>query len=156
MRRRIGWTIAVAACLAAVAVMADDPAVYGQGVRINETLTVADLLVQPERYVDRVVQVEGVITYVCPIPGCWIDLSEKDASRKIRFEPKDGEIVFPREVQGHRAVVEGTFRRLALNEQEAASRARREAELRGEPFDRASVTGPRTIYVIEGTGAVVQ
>ena len=38
----------------------------------------------------------------------------------------------------------------------AADRAQHMAEERGETFDPASVTGPTTIYRIDGTGAVVR
>jgi hypothetical protein len=123
---------AIVATLGIVSAETEDPTVYGKGVELGDTVTVADLLLRPEAYVDQVVRVEGVITGVDPTAGAWIDISPPRETRTLRFEVVDGEIVFPPEAKGRRVVAEGTFRK------------------REPTADRPSVT-----FVIEGTGAVV-
>lgn len=134
-----GVAVVAAIVLAAWSPVArgSDPAVYGKGVGVGETVTVADLLVRPDAYVDQVVRVEGVVTAVCPETGRWIDISTERGTRTVRFEVKHGEIVFPLEVKGRRIVAEGTFRRLEPGAEEAAD-------------PDSAVT-----FKIEGTGAVI-
>lgn len=132
------------------------PAVFGEGVTIGETVSVADLLVTPDLYVDQRVQVEGVVTAVSADGGRWIELSDESGSRTVRFRSKDPELVFPPEIKGRRAVVEGVFLKIRLTEQEAIARARERARKGGEQFDPSTAVAPRTVFLLEGTGAVVR
>ncbi|RMG45841.1 MAG: DUF4920 domain-containing protein [Acidobacteria bacterium] len=153
-RLLLGLVLALAAAVPARS--GDTGKVYGRGVSGPATLTIDKLLADPERWVGKTVRVEGLIVDVCPMRGCWIDLAGKSDFKTVRFKVKDGEIVFPVELKGRRAVVEGVLTRIELTREQAIARARHEAEERGEPFDPASVDGPRTLYIIKGAGAVVR
>ena len=144
--------------LVALPVVAGSPeTTYGKGVTSGETVKVADLLAKPEAYVGKPLRVEGTITEVCPMRGCWIRLSGGGSdARTVQFKVPDGAIVFPATVKGRPAVVEGTLRRVELSRDEAVEHQKHLAEERGEAFDPASVTGPMTLYVIDGGGAVVR
>ena len=89
-----------------------------------------------------------------PKAGCWIDIAK--GKSLIRFKVNDGEIVFTKEMTGDKVVAEGVMTRMKLTKEQAVGYARHMAEEKGEAFDEASVTGPMTIYRIQGTGAIVK
>lgn len=148
-------TIAVGICLCLTAVAGDLPSQYGAGVEDGDTITPARLMADPDRYVDTVVRVEGSVTDVCPMAGCWILVRGEDGP-EVRVKVKDGEIVFPKELKGHGVRVQGTFRKYELTREQALANAAHEAEERGLPFDPATAEVSTTVYQIEGTGAVVR
>lgn len=132
----------------------NDPVVYGKGVVKAEPVSIAALLADPESYVGKTIQVEGQISDVCPMRGCWIQIADPTGP-SIRFKVKDGEIVFPGESKGRQVLAEGVLSKQQLDREQAAAYARHLAEEKGQEFDPASVTGPLTLYQIHGAGAVV-
>ena len=127
---------------------------FGKPLELKETTPLATLLAHPGDYAGKAVQVKGKITGVCQMMGCWMDLAN-DEGQKVQIKVNDGEIVFPKDSAGKTAVAEGTFTRIELSKEQAAARAREEAEEKGVKFDPASVKGPVTIYQIRATGAVI-
>ena len=126
----------------------------GKPLTVKEPMPLATLLAQPNDYVGKTVQVKGKIVEVCQMAGCWLDLTN-DAGQKVRIKVKDGEIEFPKDGAGKMAVAEGKFTKTELTKEQAIARAKEEAEEKGAKFDPASVTGPATVYQIQGTGAVI-
>ncbi len=88
--------------------------------------------------------------------GCWMNLVDPASNARVRIEVKDGEIVFPKDAVGKMAVAEGRFVKIELTREQAIERARHEAEENKKPFDPPSITGPVTIYQIQGSGAVIE
>ncbi len=130
---------------------------YGKGVSAAVAVKLADLLAHPDQFVGKSLKVEGIVTDVCPMKGCWIRLAETaGGARTVQFKVPDGEMVFPATVRGKSAVVEGKLRRAELTREQAIEHQKHLAEEKGEPFDPASVTGPMTLYIIDGVGAVVR
>jgi hypothetical protein len=82
--------------------------------------------------------------------GCWIDLQGENEGDKIRVKVKDGEIVFPVEVKGKTALVEGEIYALtdAMNSEE-------ETEMQ-EGEDCAPPKTGKKVYQIKGFGAVIK
>ena len=154
LRPSISMSLVLAACAAQAGTQ---ETTYGKGISAGDVVKVADLPASPDQYVGKSVRVEGVVTDVCPMRGCWIRLGgAAGAGSTVQFKVPDGEIVFPKTAAGRAAVVEGTLRRVELSKDEAIARQKHLAEEKGEAFDPASVTGPMTIYVMEGSGAVVR
>ena len=122
--------------------------------RPRSPCSLASLLAHPDDYVGKTVQVKGKIVEVCQMMGCWMDLTN-DAGQKIRIKVNDGEIDFPKDGAGKMAVAEGKLTKSELSREQAIARAKEEAEDKGKAFDPASVTGPQTIYQIQGTGAII-
>ena len=106
------------------------------------------------------VRVEGLVNDVCPMKGCWIDIVEADTpadrAKTVRFKVEDDVIVFPAEAKGREVVAEGILRAREMDEEAARAWFHHLAEEKGEEFDPASVTGPMTVYQIEGQGAVLR
>ena len=126
----------------------------GKPLTVKEAMPLATLLAKPADYVGKTVQVKGKIVEVCEMMGCWMDLVN-DSGQRIRIKVNDGEIEFPKDSSGKSAIAEGTLAKLELTKEEAADRARHEAEEKHRKFDPASVKGPMTIYQLQGTGAVI-
>jgi len=154
MRASIPSVVCIA-LLAAAASAAEIPTSYGTGVDDGAVVSPAQLMADPEAFVDRVVRVEGSVADVCPMAGCWI-LIAGEGDVLVRVKVKDGEIVFPKELKGRGAVAQGVFRKYELTREQALATAAHEAEERGLPFDPATAEVSTTMYQIEGTGAVLR
>lgn len=154
---RLGLFCITVSFAAAGSIAAADGAgqVYGSRAAAAEQVATLELLNNPEKYVGKTVRVEGRISAVCPRRGCWIDIVGEGDSRSLRFKVDDDVIVFPLETQGKSVVAEGVFVKRELPHEEAVRYAQHLAEEQGEEFDPASVTGPLTLYQIDGQGAVV-
>lgn len=126
---------------------------YGAGVTLDETLKISSLLADPDRYVGKKVRVEGTVTEVCQMAGCWMEL-EESAQAKIRIKVDDGVIVFPATAPGKKAVAEGVVESIPMTREKYVAYMEHEAEETGKKFDAAAIgDGPFQILQIRGTGA---
>ena len=134
----------------------DDKEKFGEEITLEKKTKVSEILSDPESYLDKTVLVEGEILDVCPMAGCWIELSSDIEDEKIKVKVKDGEIVFPMEAKGSTALVQGKVYKIELTEEEVINYYGHLAEEKNEEFDPATVTGPTTIYQIKGLGAAIE
>lgn len=128
----------------------------GKPLELKQQTPISDLEKKPGDYAGKTVQVRGKVTEVCEKMGCWMNLVDPATNARVRIKVKDGEIVFPKEAIGKMAVAEGRFVKIELTREQAIERAKHEAEENHKPFDPSSITGPVTIYQIQGTGAVIE
>ncbi len=84
-----------------------------------------------------------------------MDIASDKAFEKIQIKVLDGEIVFPMSARGKDALIEGIVEALKYSKDEAIEWLEHKAEEKGETFDPKSVTGPLTIYRIQGLGAKI-
>ena len=172
MRQRLAVLVIV--CVATGLALAGELSgtTYGDGVHLTEPVPIARLLSQPDGYVGQRIRVDGVITGVCKKRGCWMQLTDPDTGQGIRVKVEDGVIVFPYESMGHHAAAEGVLEAIKLTPEQVAARAEAagqaagHAHAPGEPCDsqgspasKAGCDAPvqqDTIYVLRGTGAVIQ
>jgi NACalpha-BTF3-like transcription factor len=146
---RILCVLLVCCALAA----ADTP--LGKPLTLKKTTPIEKLASKPGDYVGKTVQAKGKVAEVCQKMGCWMNLVDPKSAKMIRIKVKDGEIVFPKESIGKMALAEGQMVKIDLTREQAVAMARHEAEENQKPFDPGTVTGPRTIYQIKATGAVI-
>lgn len=116
---------------------------------------IADLTAKPADFVGKTVQVKGKVTEVCEKMGCWMMLVDPATKASVRIKVKDGEIVFPKTSIGKLATAEGKYAKIEMTKEQAIESARHHAEEQGLKFDPSTVTGPKTIYQIQGTGALI-
>lgn len=128
----------------------------GKPLELKKQTPIADLEKKPADYVGKTVQVRGKVAEVCEKMGCWMNLVDPAGNARVRIKVKDGEIVFPKDAIGRMAVAEGRFVKIELTREQAIERAKHEAEENQKPFDPSSITGPVTIYQIQGSGAVIE
>ncbi len=130
--------------------------VYGKGVSDVPTVHVSKLLAEVETYVGKRVRVEGLVTDVCPMRGCWFNMAGDKPGTQLRFKVRDGVMVFPMSAKGQYAVAEGVVRKIPLTLEQTKKYMAHQAEEKGEKFDPASVTKPTTLVRLDGVGAVLR
>jgi len=130
--------------------------VFGAGVASSETVKISTVLANPENFLGKTVRVQGPVVGVCKSRGCWIELASDVEQQKIMLKVEDGEIVFPPEIMGETAIVEGVLEGIPLNHDQACAYLEEEASCQGETFDKSTVPAEGiTFYRIKGTGAVI-
>jgi hypothetical protein len=127
----------------------------GKPLTLKESTSVEKIYAEPEKFLNKTVQVKGKIVEVCQMMGCWMNLVDASSGKMIRIKVNDGEIEFPKQGSGKIAVAEGTLVKIEMTRERAIADAKHEAEEMGRKFNPASVKGPVTKYQIKGTGAVV-
>lgn len=70
-------------------------------------------------FVDRTVTVEGRVSRVCQMKGCWMELVPAGADRGIRITFKDYAFFVPTDSSGARARLEGKFERNTFSKADA-------------------------------------
>lgn len=132
----------------------------GDGSRFGGDFTLAEakplgaVLADPEPFVDQTVRVAGTVVDVCEKRGCWLTLGA-DNGEVLRIKVRDGEMVFPMSARGLKAEVEGTLTARTISVEDQIKRGQHFAEESGETFDPASVTGPKTLYMLAPTSVVI-
>ena len=111
------------------------------------------LMKSPEKFTGKAVQVQGRITEVCQMMGCWMMLVDDKSGQMVRIKVNDGEIVFPKDASGRQAVAEGVFTKIERTREQTIAAARHEAEEQVRPFDESKITTGSVVYQIQGTGA---
>jgi hypothetical protein len=129
---------------------------FGSPLKEAQAVTIAQLLSKPDSFVGKAVRIEGKITDVCPMAGCWIDVQDQDAAPTIRFKVKDGEIVFPVEAKGKPVQAEGIFAKMELDAEQAERYRKHMAEELGEAYDPEAESGAMVVYRIDGVGATIR
>ncbi|HSN85383.1 MAG TPA: DUF4920 domain-containing protein [Thermoanaerobaculia bacterium] len=134
------------------AVQAQAQTTYGAGVEVAEETPVARILADPDAYVGKKVRIEGKVTDVCPMAGCWMELDQEGKTIKVKVD--DGVIVFPTTAKGQPAVAEGVVESIPMTKEKYVDWLAHLAEEKGEKFDPSTVgDGPFRILQIKGTGA---
>lgn len=127
----------------------------GKSLVVDDAVPVADVMSNPERHAGKTVLVKGKVTETCERMGCWINLVDETSGKRVRVKVNDGDIVFPKTAVGKMAVAQGRLVKLELTREQAVAAARHEAEEQSRKFDPATVKTGRTIYQIQGEGAVI-
>ena len=148
--KRVSIVLLLGVCIAAVTLAAQEK--YGKGVAMKTATTVESLLAQPDKYLGKTVRVDGTITAVCDMAGCWMELADPNAdpkaARTLRFKVDDGVIVFPVSAKGKRASAEGVFEKVS-GEMAKEYAADQEKSKGGDT--RNAVPG----FQVKATGAVI-
>ena len=100
-------------------------------------------------------KVQGPIVDVCAERGCWIAIGSDQEFQTLRFKVDDGVIVFPLEIKGQNAVVEGVLTVTTLSEAAQIEQGEHMAKEKKTTFDPKTVKGPKTQIQIKGEGAEV-
>ena len=129
---------------------------FGKPLTINQATPIADILNEPAKYDGKRVLVEGKITEVCEMMGCWIMIQGADEKETLRFKVEDGVITFPMSVAGKVARAEGVVSVKEMSIDEQVSEGQHHADETGGKFDASTVTGPKMRVQLNGEGAVVK
>ena len=126
----------------------------GKPLSVKEPMAIATVLAKPGDYVGKTIAVKGKISEVCQEMGCWMELTN-EAGQAIKIQVNHGDLEFPKDGAGKMAIAEGKLTKSEMSKDEAIAAAKEEAKDKGKSFDPASVKGPKTVYQIQGSGAVI-
>ncbi len=127
----------------------------GKPLTIAEPVTVGALLDQPAPFVGQTVAVKGKITEVCEAMGCWMNLTD-DSGRMVRIDVGDSsDIAFPKDSVGKAAIAEGKLEKIDMTREQVIAAAQEEARENHRKFNPAKIKSGKTIYQIDGKGAVI-
>lgn len=129
---------------------------FGEAISVTEVTSIDSILADGKAYAGKTVRVEGMVTDVCPKRGCWMELASSKPGEKLKFKVTDGVMTFPADAKGKKAIAQGVVAVRELSIEETKEFAKYEAEEYGKPYDEASITQPRTIVRLDGTGAILQ
>lgn len=82
---------------------------FGEQVDKTAVVPVAEVLQQPQLYLDKVVTISGTVDSVCSKQGCWMKFVA-DGDMPFRIKVRDGDMVFPLTAKGKTAYATGTVR----------------------------------------------
>ena len=100
---------------------------------------VDELLFSASESLGQKLLVNGIITEVCPMRGCWIQVKDYNSDSSIRIKVTDGEIVFPLSAKGKNIIAEGIFTKLELSEKQAKNWKHHLALEKGIELDTSSI-----------------
>jgi hypothetical protein len=127
---------------------------FGTGVKLATSTPIDAILAEPTKFAGQNVRVEGMVTDVCEMRGCWFEMAGDKPGAKLRFKVTDGEMVFPMESKGKKAVAEGVVAVKELTLEQTKEYEAEQAREKSQPFDPSKVTEPMRIVRLDGTGAV--
>lgn len=125
---------------------------YGKEITLKTKTSISKILQNPEAFIGKQVLVEGNVVEVCKNRGCWIDLSGKNNLEKIKVKVNDGEIVFPLEAKGKKALVEGEVYAIETNSDNCSKKC---SEKDSDTEKCKHEKSTKKIYQIKGIGAVI-
>lgn len=134
-----------------VMLKADEGTKYGKEIELKETTKISEIINNPAEYLGKTVLVEGTIINVCAKRGCWMELSSDKEFESIRVKVNDGEIIFPMEAKGQKALVEGEVYSINVETEHKCDHKEGESCETGEQKKEV-----KTIYQIKGLGAVIK
>ena len=112
---------------------------YGNALSDAPIYSVEDILSSPRNNIGNSILINGVISEVCPMRGCWIQVKDNNSQQSIRVKVTDGDIVFPLSSKGKNIIAEGEFSKLVLSEKQAKSWKAHLAAEKGIEIDTAQV-----------------
>ena len=123
---------------------------FGAGVTLKDATPIKTLYEHPEKFLNKKIRIDGVVTGVCEDMGCWMAIAAEDnPAQTVRIKVEEhGTIMFPMTAMGKHASAEGVFMKLPAtgDAKEAA-----QEEAKGKTPSPFSAT-----YQIKGTGAIVK
>jgi hypothetical protein len=133
MKKTLCAMIAVA-FLIALPLLAEQK--FGDGVTLKAATPIKAIFAEPDKYLGKEVMVEGEITKVCQMAGCWVMIKDASSPDPIMLKVDDGVIVFPKDGAGKKIAAQGKLEKVADEAQEEA--------------------GSKSPYRIKGSGAVLK
>jgi len=125
---------------------------FGVAPTLSEVTPIANVLARPADFEGKTVRVEGVVTAVCQMMGCWMALAPVDAPEgpAVLVKVDDGVIVFPTSARGRRATAQGVIERVGSGDLEGQEAAHEHAEQAGRTQPAAA-----DHWQLKTTGAIL-
>lgn len=135
-------------------IFANDAKKYGAEITLDQKTAISEILADAESFVGKKVLVEGTVVGVCEKRGCWINLSGDKEFETIKVKVNDGEIVFPMEAKGKKALVEGEVYSMVVKGDDCGGDCADDHSDEKENCEHEKTT--KKVYLIKGLGAVIK
>lgn len=90
---------------------------FGGAFTMTESQKIGEILAAPDKFDNKLVKVEATVKAVCKKKGCWAVVTDPQSPEKtVRITMKDYGFFLPKDCDGKRVVVEGTFARKVITE----------------------------------------
>ena len=117
---------------------------FGEAFTLDEILPASALLPDPSPYVDQLVRVEGRVTDVCQMAGCWLVIT--DETHHMRIRTRDHGFAVDKEGAGSTGQVEGTVVAMPLDPETTEHFASESSE--GAVLPEAEATADFTYEIV--------
>jgi len=89
-----------------------EPVAVGTEITVKKPLKISKLAKDPEKFVGKVIRIEGTAKAVCQGAGCWVEVSD---AKGVTFLAKslDESVLLPKDSAGRSIVVQGVVTRMA-------------------------------------------
>jgi hypothetical protein len=104
---------------------------------VESVILVDELLSDPDTYVGKVVEIEGLVTHVCKHSGKRLHLTSTASNEMIRVEATGDIRQFERELEGSDVRIQGKVQKLVIDEDYLA-KWENEATGKGEDHDHSA------------------
>ena len=122
---------------------------FGKPLSSKKALSLQEALQQPSKYQNQKVLLEGKISDVCQMKGCWLMLSDGERAIRIKFEGYS--FFVPKDSRGKKVRAEGLLRQETLSEEMAHHYAAEQST----KSDLSAIKGPQQVVTFEATGVAI-
>jgi hypothetical protein len=138
-------------CLLSLSLWAKDAGVrtFGKPLSIKKAVSLQEALAQPGKYQNQKVLLEGKISDVCQMKGCWVMLSDGERAIRIKFE--NYSFFVPKDSRGKKLRAEGLLIQETLSEE----MARHYATEQSTKSDPSEIKGPQRVVIFEAAGVAI-
>ena len=138
-------------CVLSFSLWAKDAGVrtFGKPLSIKKAVSLQDAIQQPAKYRNQKVLLEGKISDVCQMKGCWLMLSDGERAIRIKFESYS--FFVPKDSRGKKVRAEGRLIQETLSEE----MARHYAAEQSTKSDPSEIKGPQRVVTFEAAGVAI-
>ena len=122
---------------------------FGKPLSIKKAVRLQEALQQPAKYQNQKVLLEGKISDVCQMKGCWLMLSDGERTIRIKFE--NYSFFVPKDSRGKKVRAEGRIVQETLSE----AMARHYAAEQSTKSDPSEIKGPQRVVTFEAAGVAI-
>jgi len=83
---------------------------------VENVIVVDEFLNDPDAYVGKIVEIEGLVTHVCKHSGKRLHLTSTESNKMVRVEAAEGITQFDRELEGSDLVIAGLVQKQVIDE----------------------------------------
>ena len=138
-------------CLLSISLWAKDAGVrtFGKPLSVKKAVSLQEALAQPSKYQNQKVLLEGKISDVCQMKGCWLMLSDGERAIRIKFE--NYSFFVPKDSRGKKVRAEGRLIQETLSEDMAHHYAAEQST----KSDPSEIKGPQRVVTFEAAGVAI-
>ena len=122
---------------------------FGKPLSIKKALTLQQAIQESAKYQNQKVLLEGRISDVCQMKGCWLMLSDSERAIRIKFEGYS--FFVPKDSRGKKVRAEGRLIQETLSE----DMARHYAAEQSTKSDPSEIKGPQRVVTFEAAGVAI-